>query len=79
MWENVPSHVKQDTKVFIDFLLKSRADTRSKKYLEEIRKFLKWNVIVFDKVIIPITVSTAAVYLYKSTLIAEPDFPSRRK
>ena len=54
MWKNVPSHVKPDTKVFIDFLLKSRADTTSKKYLEEIRKFLKWNVIAFGKVNIPI-------------------------
>ena len=49
----------------MDFLIKSRADTTSKKYIEEIRKFLKWNVIAFGKVIIPIPVSMAAVYLYK--------------
>ena len=64
VWENVPSHVKPDTKVFIAFLPKSRADNTSKQRLEEIRKFLKWNVIAFGKVIIPIPVSMAAVYLY---------------
>jgi hypothetical protein len=41
-------------------------DTISEQHLEEIRKFLKWNVIAFGKVIIPIPVtSMVAVYLYK--------------
>ncbi|CAB4032433.1 Hypothetical predicted protein [Paramuricea clavata] len=49
VWENVPSHVRPDTKVF-GFLLndhhrfsaKIKADTTSKQHLEEIRKLLKW-------------------------------------
>ena len=64
-WKNVPSSINPGTKVFVDFLIKSRADATSKKYMEEIRKFLKWDVTAFGKIIIPIPVATAAIYLYK--------------
>ena len=64
-WKNVPCNAKPDTKTFVDFLIKSRADTTCRKYLAEIRKFLTWSVTNFSKITIPIPVSTAAIYLYK--------------
>ena len=60
----MPREIKPDTKVFLNYLLKSRAPSTAKKYLQEIQKFLKWTITHFGKVTIPVTDLTAALYLY---------------
>ena len=64
---NLPRDVKPHTKVFLDYLFKSRAPSTSKRYLQEIKKFFQWIMAHFGRVIIPVTDLIAAVYLYNRT------------
>ena len=63
-WANLPRDIKPHKKVFLDYLLKSKASSTSKRYLQEIKKFFKWNITHFGRVTMPVSVLTAAVYLY---------------
>ena len=59
--------VKPHTKVFLDYLFKSRAPSTSKRYLQEIKKFFQWIMAHFGRVISLVTDLIAAVYLYNRT------------
>ncbi|XP_068691657.1 uncharacterized protein [Montipora foliosa] len=41
-WENIPDHVKPNTKDLLTLLMKSKADSTVKRYAKEIVKFSRW-------------------------------------
>ncbi len=64
-WETAPAHVKPLKEQFLSVLLKSWADSTAKRYVGDIRAFLKWCRLNNIEVGIPVSAATAAIYMFQ--------------
>ena len=64
-WETVPAHVKSFKGQYLSVFLKSRADSTAKRYVGNIRAFLKWCRLNNIEVAIPVSAATVAIYMFQ--------------
>ena len=62
-WNAIPSIMRPDTKNLTQHLIQSKAKSTSKRYLEEIRKFIKWTKFFDIQVKPPLSVPLCITYL----------------
>ena len=64
-WDNIPDHVKPNTKDLLTLLMKSKADSTVKRYTKEIVKFSRWCNLSSIQPTPPFSVSIVIAYLHK--------------
>ena len=64
-WENIPDHVKPNTKDLLTLLMKSKADSTVKRYTKEIVKFSRWCNLSSIQLSPPFSVSIVIAYLHE--------------
>ena len=70
-WENIPDHVKPNTKDLLTLLMKSKEDSTVKKYTKEIVKFSRWCNLSSIQLSPPFSVSLVISYLHKVYVISK--------
>ena len=63
--DNIPDHVKPNTKDLLTLLMKSKADSTVKRYIKEIVKFSRWCNLSSIQLTPPFSVSIVIAYLHK--------------
>ena len=64
-WNHLPARIRPDLKDLLLMLLKSKAESSSKRYKKEILRFLEWCNLSNVRSVPPFYVSLAVSYLYK--------------
>ena len=63
-WDNLPDHVKPNTKDLLTLLMKSKAASTVKRYTKEIVKFSRWCNLSSIQPSPPFSVSVVIAYLH---------------